>query len=117
MLVCIDPLLSYLLVSVPSILTLEILCQKTADCAAAQSPWKQLSVGIGGYPGISSQNLMANHQFDGIYQDDIPCTPLKTNEFPLKRDNFDRKYIFQPLIFGGHVSFRESIFLSWKFEA
>ncbi len=29
----------------------------------------------------------------------------KTNESPLKRDQFYRKYIFQPLIFMGHVSF------------
>ncbi len=28
---------------------------------------------------------------------------------PLKRDYFNRKYIFQPLIFRGHVSFPESI--------
>ena len=32
-------------------------------------------------------------------------TPLKTNECPLKRDHFNRKYIFQPLILRGHVSF------------
>ena len=31
-------------------------------------------------------------------------TPLKTN-MSLKRDYFNRKYIFQPLIFRGHVSF------------
>ena len=35
-------------------------------------------------------------------------TPLKTNMSPPKRDCFNRKYIFQTLIFRGHVSFRES---------
>ena len=29
---------------------------------------------------------------------------------PLKRDDFSREYIFQPLIFRGHVSFQGSIF-------
>ena len=29
-------------------------------------------------------------------------TPLETNECPLKRDYFNRKYILQPLIFRGH---------------
>ena len=31
-------------------------------------------------------------------------TSRKTNICPLKRDYFNRKYIFQPLIFSGHVS-------------
>ena len=35
----------------------------------------------------------------------VSFTPPKTNECPLKRDDFNRKYIFQPLIFRGHVSF------------
>ena len=36
----------------------------------------------------------------------VHITPPKTNEFvPEKRDDFNRKYIFQPLIFRGHVSF------------
>ena len=34
-------------------------------------------------------------------------TPWKTNECPLKRDYFNRKYIFQPSTFRGHVSLRE----------
>ena len=34
-------------------------------------------------------------------------TPLKTNMSP-KRDYFSREYIFQPLIFRGHVSFQGS---------
>ena len=38
-------------------------------------------------------------------------TPLKTNECPLKWDCFNRKYIFQPLIFRGHVSFPGSILI------
>ena len=32
---------------------------------------------------------------------------------PLKRDYFNRKYIFQPLIFRGHVSFRGSKLRAW----
>ncbi len=32
-------------------------------------------------------------------------TPPKTNKCPLKRDYFKRKYIFEPSIFRGHVSF------------
>ena len=38
---------------------------------------------------------------------------------PLKRDCFNRKYIFQPLIFRGHVSFRGSMlpFVKPYFEA
>ena len=33
---------------------------------------------------------------------------LKTNGCPQKRDYFSREYIFQPLIFRGHVSFQVS---------
>ena len=32
-------------------------------------------------------------------------TPPKIEECPLKRDYFNRKYIFQPLMFRGHISF------------
>ena len=32
--------------------------------------------------------------------------PQKANMFPLKRDYFDRKYIFQPSFFRGNVSFQ-----------
>ena len=39
----------------------------------------------------------------------ISLTPAETNECPLKRDYFNRKYIFQSLIFRGHVSFPRSI--------
>ena len=35
----------------------------------------------------------------------IHHTLAKTNECSLKRDYFNRKYIFQPVIFRGHVSF------------
>ena len=34
-------------------------------------------------------------------------TPRRTNMFPLKRDYFNRKYIFQPSFFRGYVSFQE----------
>ena len=34
--------------------------------------------------------------------------------WPLKRDYFNRQYIFQPMIFRGHVSFPASICSGWK---
>ena len=37
---------------------------------------------------------------------DQETTPQKTNESPLKRDDFNRKYIFQPSFFRGYVSFQ-----------
>ena len=36
---------------------------------------------------------------------DIVNTPSKMDKCPLKRDHFNGKYTFQPLIFSGHVSF------------
>ena len=36
-------------------------------------------------------------------------TPLKTNMSPFKKDYVNRNYIFQPLIFRGHVRFQGSM--------
>ena len=36
----------------------------------------------------------------------LNTTPRKTNECPVKRDYFNRKYIFQPSFFRGYVSFQ-----------
>ena len=43
----------------------------------------------------------------------LVVNPWKTNECPLKRDYFNTKYIFQPSIFRGHVSFRECTSHFW----
>ena len=44
------------------------------------------------------ENQFPHHHFQVLHPGKLTC--------PLKRDYFNRKYIFQPLIFRGHVSFR-----------
>ena len=45
-------------------------------------------------------------RIEGMFLNTLPTR----NECPLKRDQFNRKYIFQPLIFMGYVSFRGCMF-------
>ncbi len=54
-------------------------------------------------PSTISQGVGHTFEESSIYRSVVSTmlTPPKTNECPLKRDYFNRKYIFQPLIFKG----------------
>ena len=51
--------------------------------------------------GMNPKYLCVFVKFQGVHPRKLTC--------PLKRDYFNREYIFQPLIFKGHVSFPWSI--------
>ena len=56
------------------------------------------------------RNPVNDHQLLRLGGRLFPVTPRKTNMFPLKRDYFNRKYIFQPSFFRGYVSFQGGIY-------